>query len=381
MLDDAGRKSTIPCVQSDLPDPSAYARYIEEAHSLNWYSNFGSLCEQLSADLLDHFGLDGEACVPCSSATSGLSAALIASSCEGPVLIPAFTFAATYGAVRAANLQPLVMDVCESNWAIAPHALASALDRTGARAAILVSPFGLRVDFREHMEICFSRGVIVIIDSAAGLGVQRINRCNSPSVFEVFSLHATKPMGIGEGGAIYCAEAMANPIRRALNFGLPLPDCAHIPAPSWGFNGKLSELHAAVGLAQMRRYRPMIAGRQRFAAMYQSFLLDYPVMCPQDPIHSSPWQVFPVLSATERSREALSAKLVEYGIEVRRYYRPSISQWPEAKLASECPVSERLSACMLALPVRSVASEAAAEPIITRVQQAFACAFNGTAYA
>lgn len=327
--------------------------------------------------LLENFGLDGEACVPCNSATSGLSAALIASGCAGPVLVPGFTFPATYGAVLAANLEPLIMDVSEANWAIAPDTLAAALEHTNAKGVMLVSPFGLRVDFAEHVEICRRWGVVAVIDSAAGLGVQRINRCADPSVFEVFSLHATKPLGVGEGGAIYCADSMATALRRALNFGLPAVDSGNNPPPSWGFNGKLSEMHAAVGLAQMQRYGRMIAGRQRFAALYQTVLADFPVVFPRDQVGSTPWQVFPVLADTERSLEAISAELAKSGIEVRRYYRPSLSRWPGAKLAGDCPVSESLAARMLALPVRSVIEAGEGMKIISRVQEAFARASDG----
>ena len=100
-----------PSVVSDLPEPEDYMPWVREASRRNHYSNFGPLCRQFAAELIVHFGLPGEACVPCSSATAGLSAALVASGVEGCVLIPAFTFPATLGAVRAAGLTPVVMDV------------------------------------------------------------------------------------------------------------------------------------------------------------------------------------------------------------------------------------------------------------------------------
>lgn len=369
----------ISCVESDLPEPEEYFNLLQWIHKQNRYSNFGALSKSFAAGLLKEFGLDGEACVVCSSATAGLSAALLASGCRGGVLVPGFTFPATFGAVLAAGLHPLVMDVAESNWAIAADALDQALARTGAEAVILVSPFGLAVDFTEHVRICRRRGVVVVIDSAAGLGGTRRNSCALPDVYEVFSLHATKPLGIGEGGAVFCAPDRCEVISSALNFGLP--SAGKPPGPRWGFNGKLSELHAAVGLAQLQRYRPILAGRQRFAALYQGVLEAFPVTVSRDRPVSSPWQVFPLLMPSEEALDATAEALLKTGVETRRYYRPSLSQWSEADLVSPCPVSETLAARMLALPIRSIAQDATAEPILSRVVTALETVFERSANA
>jgi len=325
--------------------------------------------------LAEEFGAEGEVCVTCSSATAGLSAALIASRCTGPVLVPAFTFPATYGAVRAAGLEPLVMDVDPLTWAVTPEALDKMFALTGARGVILVAPFGLQIEFSEHIAVCRRHGAIVVIDCAAGLGVARSNSCNNPAVFEVFSLHATKPLGIGEGGAVFCAEAIAPAVRSALNFGLPNSNKGL--ALDWGFNGKLSELHAAIGLAQLERYRPMIVGRQRFVEIYQALLGEFPIAFPRSSPMAASWQVFPVLFDSENDLLSMSAELANEGIEVRRYYRPSLSLWPGTRLAESCPVSERLASCMMALPVRSVADASEAEPIMERVRFAMSRIFSG----
>ena len=368
-----GNNPLISCVSSDLPDVESYLPFIKIAHRLNRWSNFGELSESFSEKLLAEFGLSGEACVTCNSATAGMSAALIASRCMGSVLVPAFTFPATYGAVRAAGLEPLVMDVDPRTWTIAPCKLDTLLAKTGASGVVLVAPFGLKADFSEHIAICRRYKATIIIDCAAGLGVRRETPCSGPDLFEVFSLHATKPMGIGEGGAIFCAPEAAPLVRSALNFGLSRhPYATEI---EWGCNGKLSEFHAAVGLAQLERYKPMIAGRQRFAALYHALLAEFPVTATSTPPERSPWQVFPLLLPDEQLLEKLSVAMVQNGLEVRRYYRPSLSRWPRARLAEPCPVSEHLAACMVALPVRSVTDPSDAEPILSRVHSALAYTF------
>jgi dTDP-4-amino-4,6-dideoxygalactose transaminase len=125
--------------------------HLHRIFSNNRYSNFGELAETFSRRLLNEFGQEGEACVVCNSATSGLSGTLIASGCTGSVIVPAFTFPATYGAVYAAGLKPLLMDVNLETWAIRPEDLDDMLQKSGAKAVILVTPFGLKTDFSSHI--------------------------------------------------------------------------------------------------------------------------------------------------------------------------------------------------------------------------------------
>ncbi|MBV8663852.1 MAG: DegT/DnrJ/EryC1/StrS family aminotransferase, partial [Hyphomicrobiales bacterium] len=91
---------------------------LEECHQSGLYSNFGPLARRLEARLLAAFGAPEQSCVTCSNATSGLSAALLATGRTGPVLLPAFTFPASLGAVRAAGMSPIVADVDPNSWTL-----------------------------------------------------------------------------------------------------------------------------------------------------------------------------------------------------------------------------------------------------------------------
>ena len=94
---------------------------------------------------------------------------------------------------------------------------------------------------------------LLIIDNAAGLGVARGQSALSgknEAVREVFSLHATKPFGIGEGCAIFAPYSKVPSLRAAMNFGLQSHSAnGEVQRPYWGINGKMSEVHAAIGLA------------------------------------------------------------------------------------------------------------------------------------
>ncbi|WP_322418951.1 DegT/DnrJ/EryC1/StrS family aminotransferase [Mesorhizobium huakuii] len=339
-----------------LPAPSEYSALLDEITANGWYSNFGPLVRRLELGLLGAFGRPTECCVSCSSATTGLSAALLAADVTGAVLVPAFTFAASLGAIRAAGMTPVVVDVDPESWVIDNDLLHQALTETGARAAMLVAPFGIAYDWTKEIATCREHGAAVIIDNAAGLGGPRAPHGNGENIFEVFSMHATKPFAIGEGGAIFASLKSDMPLRAALNFGLASYQNAH--GPFWGFNGKMSELHAAVGLAQLARFDRIVRHRQAYVRRYLARLATYSNLRYPLDSKAAPWQLFPILMPTPQIAERFVATAANEGLEIRRYYRPSLSDWPSTRIFSPCRVAEDLAERMCALPIRSAEPDA-----------------------
>jgi dTDP-4-amino-4,6-dideoxygalactose transaminase len=352
MTTDLTRSYRHRLVVPDLPAPAEYLPLLEEIFENGWYSNFGPLVRRLEGQLLKTIGAPEESCVTCCNATAGLSAALLATGRTGQVLLPAFTFAASLGAIRAAGMIPIVADVDVENWTLGGDLLDRALAETGASVVMLVAPFGIRKNWEAELAICRKRGAAVVIDNASGLGGPRPSMGFGEEVFEVFSMHATKPFAVGEGGVIFAHRVHDAALRSALNFALT--SYAEPGGPAWGFNGKMSEFHAAVGIAQLNRFRDVVRRRQAFAAVYRGRLARYPeVVCPQD-MSSAPWQFFPILLPSVTAAERFIETAAAAGVEIRRYYRPSLSRWPETRCFEACPVAEDLADRMCVLPVRAV---------------------------
>jgi len=355
-------------VAPDLPPAVEYLALLEEIDRNGWYSNFGPLVRRLEAELLQKFGAPDESCVTCCNATAGLSAALLATRRSGQVLLPAFTFAASLGAIRAAGMTPVVVDVDADGWTLRGDLLDRALAETGASIVMLVAPFGMRSNLEAEVAICRKRGAAVVIDSASGLGGPRPNENFGEDVFEVYSMHATKPFAVGEGGVIFAHRNHDTALRSALNFALD--SYATAQGPAWGFNGKMSEFHAAVGIAQLNRIDKLVAQRQAFAAMYQTALARHQsVIFPRD-TGCAPWQFFPILLPTVTAAERLIENAAAEGVELRRYYRPSLSRWPETQRFGACPVAEDLAERMCVLPVRAGTPAPLADPIAEIVLEA-----------
>lgn len=340
-------------VRPALPPPASWTPYLDESYREEWYSNFGPVSARLERALAAEFGHDGEEFVLASSATSGLAACLIAERIAGPVLVPAFTFPATASAVRMAGAEPVLIDVDAARWACDAAALGRALDKIGARAVMLVAPFGIAQDFSAHLALCAARGAVAIIDNAAGLGGPR--RACRGAVYEVFSLHATKPFAIGEGGAVAMPETRVENFRAALNFGLPSVPTAEA---RWGINGKMSDFAAAIGLAVLDTYRDIVAARRQQARRYLGLLGQFADIAVHRGVGDAPWQVFPCLMPTPDAAAAFVAAAQPRGLELRRYYRPSLAEGGFMACAEDCAVSAMLAERMVCLPVYSRISEA-----------------------
>lgn len=337
-----------PSVRPEIPSMSQWSNYFERAEHRNWFTNFGELSLELERELLSHWGFSDSSVICTNNGTTSIAAPLIAENIAGPVLLPAFTFPATLSAVKMAGCQPELVDVSLEEWLIDIDQLDRRLGESKARAVVLVSPFGLKCDFSRHIEVATAHRAAVIIDSAAGLGLERSNVESSERVYEGFSMHATKPFGVGEGGAIFCAQQAASRIRSALNFGLPTRLGAEVSP--WGLNGKLSEAHAAVGLAVMDTFQARLDRRRQLAARYIEQLIDVPeIRFPDDP-HQSTWQVFPVLMPTDAAANSVVDAARHLGMEVRRYYRPSLTKWVKGR---SCPNSESLANRMICFPIYS----------------------------
>ncbi len=354
-----------PIIRPEIPPVQAWAGYLEDAYSSRRFSNYGPLSGRLESWLCEEWGADCTACVLASSGTAALAAPLIARGISGKVLLPAFTFPATLSAIKMAGATPVLMDVCRGDWRVSADALDHAFATTGAQAAIVLCPFGMRSDFSAHAKIASQHGGILIIDNAAGLGVDRMPVESSPDIFEAYSLHATKPFAIGEGGVTFANVSSEKSLRRALNFGLPVAGAGELPM--WGINGKLSEFHAAVGLAVAAVFNAQLRARRGMAARYIAALLDFPELCFCKEPDDSAWQLFPLLLPTPESADAFEEHTRLLGMEIRRYYRPSLSSHFAVERVTECPVSEDLSQRMCCVPVYSNASESEADEMVALV--------------
>jgi len=229
--------SIIPVMKPRLPTFEQYAPYLKLIDESQTYSNRGPLVRLLETRYAEKLGVsDASRVVLCSNATVAIQGFLQISDAKTWHL-PSFTFAATVHAAIQSGKKIVLEDIDQETWMISPTVITD-LKTDGV---VPVLPFG--APFRSNQ---FKHIDHILVDAAASIGGASawINDMRE-SWAAVFSLHATKSFGMGEGGLIvFGSKEMANEIRTWINFGFS----GSRESVRLGTNAKLSEVQAAVGL-------------------------------------------------------------------------------------------------------------------------------------
>ena len=219
--------------------------------------------QEFEERLAAHFGA-GARVATVSNATIGLTVALL--SHELPhgslCMVPAWTFAASAHAIQLAGLVPWIVDVDLTSWALEPDVARELLrDAPDNVSAVMpVSPFGAPIDYAAWEDFADATGVAVVIDSAAAFDTLR-----AAHVPSVVSLHATKLLGIGEGGFVLTKNGdFIEEIQKRSNFGFWNSRESKVRS----LNAKISEYAAAVGLASLDLLKTTRADFERVARAY-----------------------------------------------------------------------------------------------------------------
>jgi len=249
----APSEAEVPVLRPLLPEAARLAPYLNRIDAARVYSNHGPLSCELEERLGQHLSLPGG--VACASSGAAaligaiLGAAGPASASRPLALMPAFTFVATAHAAERCGYRCALADIDSATWMLDPERLLSHPELAKVGVAIPVAPFGRPVPQAPWRKFSQSTGIPVVIDGAASF--DRLEASPAPYLGEIpvmMSFHATKSFASGEGGCVASSDAaLMERIVQALNFGFH----RQRNAESAAVNGKMSEYHAAVGLAEL----------------------------------------------------------------------------------------------------------------------------------
>lgn len=298
-----------------LPSAESLLPYLQRIDEARWYSNFGPLLSEFEQRLADRFHA-GTQVVTVSNATQALTLALSAMGLPpgGYVAMPSWTFVATAHAVVQAGLRPWLLDVDPETAMLRPDAVRSLTPAQRAEivAVIPVCAHGALCDLTAWKAFRAETGIPVLVDAAAAF--DRLDDAELPAVV---SLHATKVLGIGEGGFLATRDAdLARNVRQLTTFGFNGTRESLIPAT----NAKLSEYAGAVGLAALDGWP---ADRLRFLRAAQHLrigLISLPEIRFQDGWGSEWATSVCTVSLPAGSADHVAAVLAEDGIDTRRWW-------------------------------------------------------------
>jgi dTDP-4-amino-4,6-dideoxygalactose transaminase len=305
--------------------------------------------------------------VAVSSCTTALHLTLVVAGI-GPgdeVVVPSLSFIATANAARYVGAVPVFADVDEATQNLTPTTVEPCLTpRT--RAVILVDQAGVPADLEAMRALCEPRGIAVVEDAACAIGSSYRGRPTGAGAdLATFSFHPRKLLTTGEGGMLVTPDPdVAARLRRLREHGMDLSAAARHASrqpviehyTELGFNFRMTDIQAAVGLVQLRKLDQLIARRRMLAQRYQQLLAGIPgVRTITDPAYGTTnYQSFWVLLPDDFpvSRDELLQQLAQTGVSARRGIMAAhLEPAYEGLTHGPLPVTERLTAQTLILPL------------------------------
>ncbi|MFP8879768.1 MAG: DegT/DnrJ/EryC1/StrS family aminotransferase [Myxococcota bacterium] len=338
------------------PNPERYAEISAEIFASQWMTNDGPTTRRLEQQLQEH--LEVAFCATFSSGTAALLIALRGLDLSGEVITTPFTFPATPHCIEWNGLKPVFCD-------IDPHTYNLDVEQISARitpqtsAIVPVHVFGNPCDVIGIQEIADRHGLKVIYDAAHAFGVRAMGRpIGVWGDLSIFSFHATKIFHTVEGGAIVAnSRDHLESLTLLRNFGIVNEN----EVRGIGLNGKLSELHAAVGLLVLTEIDREIDSRARLTRHYRERLQEIEGIRFQKSADGARGNYFSLALEFSESEFGLSRDQVCEGLRAenifarKRFYPLCSENDCYSHLPSACseglPNARRLSENILTLPL------------------------------
>lgn len=325
----------------DMPTADDLLPLLREIDAVQWYSNGGPLVRRLETALSQR--VVHAPCTAVSNGTVALELALRALNLPpgAAVVTPAVTFVATGRAIMSAGLRPVLCDVAPDTWQLQPErVMAIAQADPFVRAVVPVAAFGMAVPVDPWVPLAAC--MPVVIDAAGAIFDQEPSPV--PRISIAYSLHATKALPAGEGGAVACSDAQfVGRVAAMACFG------------PGGTNAKMSEYHASVALAALQR--PRHPWRQQLDEWYAQLL---PAGMRLQAGQQSARTLLPVLLPEGASAEEAAEVMAADGVETRRWYAPFLDERPDVAcpVVGPMPITRALRRRLLGLPYHRFLTQA-----------------------
>jgi len=336
----------INVTQSFLPPLKKYQALIKRAFNNKWITNRGELVLELEDKLKKY--LEVTNIIVTTNGTIPMQIALKLLGRDGEIITTPFSYVATTAAIVWENCTPVFVDIDPEHLTIDETKIEAKI--TSKTTAILATHiFGNPCNTRTIETIAKKHNLAVIYDGAHCFGVKYCGK----SIFDfgdvsTCSFHATKLFHTGEGGAMFCKNAL---LRHKLYYSHNFGHKDLLTIDGLGINGKISELQSAMGLAVLPYIDTIIIERKKVVDYYNAHL-DFTKLQGLKIRKGTDWNYsyFPVIFKSEIQLLKVQSALNKENIFPRRYFYPSLNTIPYTK-GKEMPISESISKRILCLPL------------------------------
>lgn len=337
----------IPVTRPFLPPQQIYQSYLDGIWKRQWLTNMGPLASELEMKLKEYLEVNHLLFV--SNGTVAIQMAIKALELKGEIITTPFSFVATTSTIVWEGCTPVFADIDPETLNIDPAKIEEKItEKTSAILATHV--YGNPCDVEKIQKIADRHNLKVIYDAAHAFGVQ----INGKSIFEfgdvsTCSLHATKLYHSIEGGLIITKDPeLLKKLAYSRNFGFNGPESF----AELGINGKNSEFHAAMGLANLKYIDQISKKRKELTKKYDENLKNFKAYRPKWHEGSeNNCSYYPIVVESEELLHKCNDLLKTYEIFTRRYFYPSLADSLPYLSHEYLPVTDEVSKKVLCLPL------------------------------
>jgi len=347
-------------------------KYVNECLDSSWISSAGKFISQFEEAFAAFCGT--RYAISANNGTTALHLALLGLN-TGPgdeVIVPTLTYVASANAIRYCGARPVLVDSEPRTMNIDPLAIERRIT-PATKGIVVVHLYGHPADMDPILEIARRHNLFVIEDAAEAHGATYRGRTvGSIGDIATFSFFGNKIITTGEGGMLTTNRPDLNDrIRLLRGQGMDLKRRYWFPIV--GYNYRMTNIEAALGLAQLERVEDHLDRRGAVAGWYNRYLSDLSsfVTLPSvmDWAHHVFWMYTILLKdSCQVDRDELMARLLERGIETRPVFYPMHAMPPYLDTQSQYPVADALSARGINLPTHGLLSEDDVRYIATQIR-------------
>ena len=341
------KNKPIYVTQPSLAHLDEVVEYLKGVWERGILTHNGPLVQEFEKKLQDIIGVPHF--VTATNGTLAIQMAIKALELKGEIITTPFTWVATISAIQWEGCTPVFADIDPETLNINPDLIEAKI--TEHTVAIMpVHVFGNPCDIEAIEKIANKHNLKVIYDAAHAIGssYKKKSILNWGDI-SATSLHATKLLNTGEGGGCITIDfLLSEKLKRVRFFGHD--DAKDIVEE--GFNGKMTEIQASLGLANLKYYDKVLEDRKYKYNLYKKSLEHLEFVTFQNIVHGETnYSYFPLIFDSEERLLDVEKKLNEKNIYPRRYFYPSVNVFDKILPYAEMPIAEDISRRIICLPL------------------------------
>ena len=355
--------------KSFLPSKDKYISYINKIWENHQLTNSGPFTIELEKKIQKYLKCGFISSV--NNGTTALQIAIEALDLKNEIITTPFSYIATSSSILWQKCKPVYADICPKTLNIDPENIEKLINEK-TTGIIVTHVFGNPCDISAIKKIAKKYNLKVIYDAAHAFGVKyKNNSILKYGDISILSFHATKIFHSIEGGALISQKSSVNKkIQYLRNFG-------HDGEEKFkyvGINGKLSEMHAAMGLCVLENIDEIISYRKNIYEFYEKLVskinfITRPLIVDNTQYNYS---YYPIILQNEKQLKKVKRNLNNNDIYPRRYFYPSLNKLGLSSYKDcNCPISEDVSKKILCLPMSTYLKEEDIRKIIKIIKESF----------